>query len=153
MRSIVALLACLTLLAGCAEMPAPDLAALGQQILEAEAGEAAAWAARDVDKVMNAYAPDVIVLLGGAAPMDRTQLHTLFVRFLTDPGFSLTFRSDPPLMAASGDIGTTVGTYVVTSTNPETQAIDRRTGRHLMTWQVQGDGAWRAVRQMTVHDR
>ncbi|MFZ2507067.1 MAG: DUF4440 domain-containing protein [Steroidobacteraceae bacterium] len=153
MRTIPAFLAGLMLLAACGSRPAPDLAALGQQILDAEAAEAAGWAARDVDAIMNAYASDTIVLLGGAAPMDRTQLRALFERFLVDPNFSLTFRSDPPLVAAGGDIGITVGTYEVASTNPDTQAIDRKTGRHLMTWKLQDDGAWRAIRQMTVHDR
>lgn len=153
MRAIPAFLACLMLLTACASSPAPDLAALGQQILDAEAAEAAGWAARDLDAIMNAYASDAIVLLGGAAPMDREQLRALFEQFLQDPNFSLTFRSDPPLVAAGGDIGITVGTYEVASTNPATQEVDRRTGRHLMAWQRQDDGAWRAIRQMTVHDR
>jgi uncharacterized protein (TIGR02246 family) len=153
MRSKPVIIGCLFLLTACADKPPPDLAALGQEILAAEAAEAAGWAARDLEKIMNAYAPDAIVLLGGAAPMDRDDLRALFERFLGDPAFELTFRSDPPLVASGGDIGITVGTYVVTSTNPETQAAESRTGRHLMSWALQDDGQWRAIRQMTVHDR
>lgn len=153
MRSMVASLAGLLLLSACGSRPAPDLPALGQEILAAEAAEAAAWKARDVEAVIKLYSPDVIVLLGGAAPMGRDELRQLFVDFLKDPGFTLTFRSDPPLVAASGDIGLAVGTYALTYTNPESQQIDSKTGRHLMNWQRQEGGGWLIVRQMTVHDR
>lgn len=44
-----------------------------------------------------------LVLLSGCgsgpAP-DREELRNLFLDFLKDPGFTLTFRSDPPLVAA-----------------------------------------------------
>ncbi len=153
MRSFAVSLVSLLLLPACADRSAPDLAALGQEILAAEAAEAAAWKARDVDAVIKIYAPDVIVLLGGAAPMGRDELRQLFVDFLKDPGFTLTFRSDPPLVAAGGDIGLAVGTYALTYTNPETQQIGTKTGRHLMNWQRQADGSWLIVRQMTAHDR
>ncbi len=152
MRRPSALVAALVLLAGCGSAQAPDSAALGRQILDAEAAEAAAWAARDVDAIMNAYAPDAIVLLGGTPAPDRGELRRLFEDFLGDPGFTLTFRSDPPLVAGSGDLGVAVGTYELTYTDPATQAIGRRSGRHLINWQLQPDGAWRIVRQMTVND-
>jgi len=152
MRAIPVSFALLMLMAGCASEPAPDLAALGQQILDAEATEAAGWKARDVDMIMGVYAPDAIVLLGGAPVPDREGLRNLFVNFLKDPAFTLTFVSDPPLVAASGDIGIAVGTYALTYTDPATQAIGNKTGRHLMVWQLQQDGVWRVIRQMTTHD-
>ncbi len=153
MRSIPITLVCLMLLSACASKPAPDLAALGQEILAAEAQEAAGWAARDVDAIIRIYSPDTIVLLGGASPIGREELRKLFVDFLKDPGFTLTFKSDPPLVAAGGDLGLAVGTYALTYTDPQTQQIGRKTGRHLMNWQRQADGSWQVVRQMTAHDR
>jgi uncharacterized protein (TIGR02246 family) len=133
--------------------PAPDLTALAQEVLAAEAAELAAWEARDIEGIMNAYAPDAIVMAGGGPGIGREPLRQLFVDFLADPGFTLTFRSDPPLMAASGELGVTVGTYALTYTDPAGGGIGRRTGHHLMSWQRQDDGQWRVVRQMTVHDR
>jgi ketosteroid isomerase-like protein len=153
MRAIFSAVACLILLSACASKAVPDTAALGQQILNAEAAEAAGWAARDVDAIMKTYATDAIILLGGSPPMSHDDLRGLFVDFLKDPGFTLTFHSDPPLVAASGDIGITVGTYALTYTDPATQAIGRKTGRHLMSWKLQPDGSWQVIRQMTAHDR
>jgi ketosteroid isomerase-like protein len=151
MRSISVVIACAIFFVACAREPVPDPVALGRQILEAEAAEATGWAERDLDKIMNAYAPDALVLLGGA-PVDREQLRKLFVNFLKDPGFLLTFRSDPPLMTASGDIGITIGTYQVTFTDQSTQSPVTKNGYHLMSWQRQHDGEWRVLRPVTRHD-
>lgn len=153
MRSIPVSIACLALIAVWPSTASPEEASPGQRILAAEAAELAAWEARDIDAIMNAYAPDAIVMPGGTTIPDRNALRGLFVDFLADPGFTLTFRSDPALMAGSGELGVTVGTYAVTFTDPQTQQVVRRTGRHLMTWTLQSDGHWRVVRQMTAHDR
>lgn len=148
-----AILASVAMAAFTASASSTDSSALARQILDAEAAELAAWEKRDIEAIMNSYAPDAIVMPGGAVIPDRDALRALFTGFLADPGFTLTFRSDPPLMAQSGDLGVTVGTYAVSFTDPQAQAVIRRTGRHLMTWQRQGDGQWRVTRQMTVHDR
>jgi ketosteroid isomerase-like protein len=148
-----AIFACVAMVASAASAAGADSSSLAQQILDAEAAELAAWEKRDIEAIMNAYAPDAIVMPGGAVIPDRDALRALFVGFLGDPGFTLTFRSDPPLVARSGDLGVTVGTYAVSFTDPQTQEVIRRTGRHLMTWQLQEDGEWRVTRQMTGHDR
>ncbi|MGE3251299.1 MAG: DUF4440 domain-containing protein [Hyphomonadaceae bacterium] len=144
----------LALLAACAPAPAtapePDFQAIGERILQAEAAEAAGWASRDVDAIMNAYAPDAIVMLSGRDPVpNREALRGLFEQFLTDPAFTLTFHSDPPLVAASGELGVAVGVYELTFTDPATRQTGMARGRHLMTWALQDDGEWRIVRQMT----
>lgn len=144
---------CIVLLAASLADSSPGPADAGAQILAAEAAELAAWEAGDLEGVMNAYAPDAVVMPGGSVIPDRATLRSLFEDFLADPGFSLTFRSDLPLVAASEELGVTVGTYVVTFTDPQSREVVRRSGRHLMTWKRQEDGQWRIVRQMTVHDR
>jgi len=146
-------LACFACFAAGTAWASPDAENPAQQILDAEAAELAAWEAHDIEAIMNAYAPDAIVMPGGAVIENREALRALFVDFLKDPGFTLRFRSDPPLLADSAEIGVTVGTYVVTFTGPDNGAVVSRRGHHLMTWRRQGDGQWRIVRQMTVHDR
>ena len=144
---------CIALLASGLAYSSPAPAGAGAQVLAAEAAELAAWEAGDIEGVMNAYAPDAVVMPGGTVIPDRAALRQLFQDFLADPGFSLTFRSDPPLVSASGELGVAVGTYAVTFTDPQSREVVRRTGRHLMTWKRQEDGQWRIVRQMTAHDR
>jgi uncharacterized protein (TIGR02246 family) len=148
-----ALFACALSTAAAVSASAPNPSEPAQQILAAEAAEQAAWDAGDIEAIMNAYADDAVVMPGGAVIPDRKSLRELFVAFLGDPGFTLTFRSDPPLVAASGEIGVTVGTYAVSFTHPESREVVRHTGRHLMTWRHEADGQWRVIRQMTVHDR
>jgi ketosteroid isomerase-like protein len=147
------LLVCALLTASAVSASAPHPSDAAQQILAAEAAELAAWEAEDIEAIMNAYAEDAVVMPGGAVIPDRRSLRELFVAFLEDPGFTLTFRSDPPLVAASGEIGVTVGTYAVSFTHPESREVVRHTGRHLMTWRLESDGEWRVIRQMTAHDR
>ena len=146
-------LCCIALFASGLAHSSPARADAGAQVLAAEAAELAAWEAGDIEGVMNAYAPGAVVMPGGSVIPDRAALRKLFEDFLADPGFALTFRSDPPLMAVSEELGVTVGTYAVTFTDPESREVVRRTGRHLMTWKRQEDGQWRIVRQMTAHDR
>lgn len=148
-----AIFACVAMAASGASAAGTDSSSPAQQILDAEAAEHTAWETRDIEAIMNAYAPDAIVMPGGAVIPGRDALRALFVDFLADPGFTLTFRSEQPLVAASGELGVTVGTYAVSFTDPQTQTVIRRTGRHLMTWQLQEDGEWRVTRQMTGHDR
>lgn len=148
-----AFFACALLTASAVSASAPNSTDPAQQILAAEAAELTAWEAGDIEAIMNAYAEDAVVMPGGSVIPDRKSLRELFVEFLGDPGFTLTFRSDPPLVAASGDIGVTVGTYAVSFTHPESREVVRHTGRHLMTWRHEADGQWRVIRQMTAHDR
>lgn len=148
-----AFFACALLTASAVSASAPHSTDPAQQILAAEAAELAAWEAGDIEAIMNAYAEDAVVMPGGSVVPDRKSLQELFLAFLEDPGFTLTFRSDPPLLAASGEIGVSVGTYAVSFTHPESREIVRHTGRHLMTWRLQADGQWRVIRQMTAHDR
>lgn len=148
-----AFFACALLTASVVSDSAPQSSDPAQQILAAEAAELAAWEAEDIEAVMNAYAEDAVVMPGGSVIPDRKSLRELFVAFLDDPGFTLTFRSDQPLVAASGEIGVSVGTYAVSFTHPESREIVRHTGRHLMTWRHEADGQWRVIRQMTAHDR
>jgi len=79
-----------------------------REILAAEAAELSAWEARDIDAIMNACAADAIVMPGGTVVADLRALRAMFVAFLEDDGFTLTFRSDPPLVAESGEVGVTV---------------------------------------------
>lgn len=149
MRQALALLMLVAVAACAPSQPMQDVARNQADILAAEQRELAGWAARDVDAIMLAYTEDTLIMAAGAPVRDNAAARLFFTRALGDPGFTLTFRSDPPIVAASGDLGVATGTYSVTYTNSETQQIDRVDGYHLLTWVKQEDGVWRIRRQLT----
>lgn len=131
---------------------AAELTPLQLAVLNAEQAEAIAWAKRDVDAIMEVYASDTRVFLSGSPERDHVTLRQSFVEFLQDPGFTLTFRSEPPMVASSGDLAVTTGVYALTATDRRTQRIVTSTGKHLMTWRLEADKQWRVIRQMTIAD-
>ena len=133
--------------ASCA--PTPDIEQIRSAVVAAEAAERDAWAARDIEGVMNAYTDDAMIVAAGAPVRDKDAAREAFMRFMTDPGFSLTFRSDPAIVAASGDLAVATGTYSATFTNPATEAVQQFDGYHLLTWRLDEDGQWRIQRQLT----
>jgi len=99
---------------------------------------------------MNSYAADTLVFLSGA-PLDNAALREAFKRFLADPALKLTFWSDPPVVAGSGELAVAQGAYKFTHTDAAGK-IMTNTGRHLIAWRLDKDGAWRIIRQMTIED-
>lgn len=140
-----------SLSAACAPLTAtaPDLQQAQADILAAEQRELAGWAARDVEAIMDAYTQDTLIMAAGAPARDITGARAFFERVLTDPGFTLTFQSDPPIVASSGDLGVATGGYTMTYTNRETGEVERVEGYHLLTWVKDEDGVWRIRRQLT----
>lgn len=150
MKALLALT--IGVLTACTAGPPPTTPSAEQaqtEILAAEQQELAAWAARDVDAIMNAYTRDTLIMAAGAPKRDYAGARQAFERFLTDPGFALTFHSDPPIVSASADLGVATGGYELTYTNGETGAAEHVSGYHLLTWVKDDDGAWRIRRQLT----
>ena len=146
-RILLAMIAA-TLLAACGA-PQIDIAQAKADILSAEQRELDGWAARDVDAIMQAYTDDVQIMAAGARVRDNAAARDFFTRVLGDPGFTLTFRSDEPIVAASGDLGVATGTYSMTYTDRETNQVERVNGYHLLTWVKDAGGVWRIRRQLT----
>ncbi|MGE3839737.1 MAG: SgcJ/EcaC family oxidoreductase [Hyphomonadaceae bacterium] len=135
--------------ASCATAPNLDLNHVRDAVIAAETAERDGWAARDIEAVMNAYTEDALIIAAGAPVRDKHAAREAFVRFMADPGFSLTFSSDPAIVAESGELAVATGIYSATFTNPQTNAIERFDGYHLLTWRRDSDGQWRIQRQLT----
>lgn len=136
-------------LAGISAAMADTLTPAQKGILSAEQAELDGWKTRNLEKIMNAYTGDTQVITGQAPVRDNAALRTAFIRFLSDPGFDLTFRSDPPIVAASGDLGVATGTYVVRITDKTDGKVTTAAGFHLLVWRKEADGQWRIQRQLT----
>ncbi len=69
-------------------------------------------------------------LRGEPERRSRNALRESSVAFPKDPGFTLKFRSDPPLVAESGEMRVAVGTLAVSFTDPNTQEVIRQMTAH-----------------------
>ena len=146
-------LAGVLLISGCSR-PAPpptppaaavDTAAAAGEIRTVEATWNADWAARDAARVAGHYAPDAILMSPGAPPAQGTRAITELVRAaLADPAFGISFTADNVVVAASGDVGWTTGTFTLHQTSQATHRPETVTGRYVTTYRRIG-GAWLAV--------
>ena len=67
----------------------------------------------------------------------------LMTGLLDEPGLKLLWEPDTAVIAASGDIGYTIGRSQVRQTNPDGSVAVRSTGRYLTIWRRQPDGSWK----------
>jgi uncharacterized protein (TIGR02246 family) len=113
--TLVVTFALLALMWGCAPQPAPDTRAADERaIREIEIEWAKVAAAKDVERFMSTYADDASVFEPGkpiatGKEAIRKGLEALFA----NPGFSLTFQTEKVVVARSGDLAYSYGTYTM----------------------------------------
>ncbi len=64
--------------------------------------------------------------------------------FLADSKASLGWHPEQAVLALSGDLGYTLGTWERHATGPDGQVVIR-TGRYLTVWRRQADGTWKVA--------
>lgn len=152
MSRLKAVAACIlvVLAAGnCAPDPTPavDLAAeeaairaVDRTFMEAaQAGDAAAFAA--------VFAPDGQLLFPNEpAVTGREAIRAHAEEMLALPGFSVTWEASRYIIAESGDVAASIGTYDLVMTLPDGPVEDH--GKYLTLWQ-KVDGEWRVAADMT----
>ena len=100
-----------------------------------------AWAetVKDVDKFTSYFASDAtIYALGMPAVTGADAIKKTFVEMTSAPGFALSFAPAEAVVAASGDIGYTSGTYEM----PAAGASEK--GKYVTVWKKEGD-AWKVT--------
>lgn len=107
-----------------------------------------AYKAKDVAKLIAAYAPDATLYVTS----DRARVGTKAMtegatKDMADPAFSVTFTTAKAF--ASGDMGYTQGSFVIRYTNPATKAASGYSGYYLTIFRKQSDGSWKAVEDIS----
>src|SRR5262245_51720305 len=99
--------------------------------------------AKDADKFLSYFTPDATVYATG---MPKTTgagpLRAMAKEMMGAPGFSLKWAAERAEVAASGDIGYTVGTYEMTVNNPAGNPTSEK-GKYITVWKKQSDGRWK----------
>ncbi|WP_309661486.1 SgcJ/EcaC family oxidoreductase [Sphingomonas sp.] len=110
-----------------------------------EAEMLAAFATKDAAKLISQYASDAVLALPGRTVKGTEEITKAYTQDLADPAFSLAFVNDKTDVAASADLAYTSGTFNVSSTNPQTKAVEKVAGTYVTVFRKQADGSWKAV--------
>lgn len=132
------------------EKPAADNSGAAKALARLDEEWAAAAAKRDVKKVVSYYAADGIAYPPGEpACVGTAALEKVWAGYFKDPNFSVSWTPVDARVAASGDLGYTVGTYKVVVKGAAPGGKDYvEIGKTLCVWQRQADGSWKALRDM-----
>lgn len=123
-----------------------DVAAIENELKQAEARWNQAYAAHDAATLASAYADDAALANPGAPLVTGAEaIRRETAAFAADPNMRVQFASDRIRVAASGDFAYTRGHYTLTMSDPATRRPVNSTGSYLTVWQKQRDGTWKAV--------
>lgn len=106
----------------------------------------AAWLtdAKDIDKFVTHFTPDGTMSMAGMPALSGAEaIKAGLAPMMKAPGYDLKWKATKADVAASGDLGYTVGTYELTMNNPAgTPATEK--GKYITTWK-KVNGAWKVV--------
>jgi ketosteroid isomerase-like protein len=145
MRKLLTLV--VVLAAGCA--PTVNLEQEKAALIAAD-GE---WAkaAKSVDGFVSFLAPDATIALAGVPPLKGIAvIRGGFEPMMKAPGFEITWQATRADVAASGDLGYTVGTYTLKTTNMNGVPVVEK-GKTQTTWK-KIDGAWKVIEDTATSD-
>ena len=129
----------LLLLAGCAVGCGPSVNVAQERDTLLKLDKEWSDNAKDLDKFMTYVSADANGYPQGAPILTGADA---FRKFMSDlmaaPGYALSWTSTKAVVAASGDIGYTTGTYDLA------MAATRENGKYVTTWKKQ-DGAWKVA--------
>ena len=133
--------------------PPPDTRAADESAIRAVAKEwSAAAQAKDAEKFASYYAEDGVLMLEASPDFaGKAAIREAVTGLMQDPNFSLSFETDGVTVARLGDLAYESGTYAMTLSDPKKKPSTVK-GHYLVVWQKQGDGTWKAVRDVPVSD-
>jgi uncharacterized protein (TIGR02246 family) len=131
-------------LAGCAPQ-APPVNLEAERAALAAADQAWSQTVPDVEKFVSFFAEGGTMLTPDAPIAEGQEaIRAAATSMFALPGFGLSWKNTKADVAASGDLGYTVGTYEMTMNDaagqPSTMA-----GKYLTVWKKQADGQWKVV--------
>lgn len=96
--------------------------------------------ATDPEKYLSYFASDATVYPPGMPAIQGTDaIQKAFAEMTAAPGYALSWTPTRADVAASGDLGTTVGTYEMS------MAGSSEKGKYVTVWRKQADGSWKVV--------
>ena len=105
----------------------------------------------DPDKFLSFLAPDATLALSGAPAMKGEKvIRAAFTPMMKSPGFALSWKTERADVAASGDLGYTIVSYTLKTTNANGVPVTE-TGKGQTTWK-KINGAWKVIEDTATPD-
>jgi ketosteroid isomerase-like protein len=115
---------------------------------KADAGWAAAAAAKDLNKSVDVCGPDAAILVPNApAAVGKDGIRKWFQEVYSVPNFKLAWHATRTEAANSGDMGYSTGVYDLSYTDPSGKQVSDH-GKYVTVWKKQPDGSWKVVRDI-----
>ena len=129
-------------LQGCTSDSIP--AANPDVLLEADRAFARDTAERGTDGWVSNFAPTGTMFRDGEIVRGHDAIRTLMEPAFTTEGSALAWEPSEADIAASGDLGYTIGRFESTFVGPDGQQ-GTRTGTYVTIWKKQADGTWKVA--------
>lgn len=146
MKSVIVMLTVLftaaaTVLTGC--RPMIDTEKLKQELMDTDRAFSALSVEKGMREAFGAYmADDVVIYRGGVAPIEGRE--TALPLYPDNPEIVLQWEPWKAEVAASGELGYTLGSYTLTGVGAD-GAEQRSTGSYVSIWRRSPDGDWKFV--------
>ena len=122
-------------------------------IRRSEAEWARAWAAKNVEQVVNHYADDALVELADMPIVSGKDAIRAGAKLaFADRNFALSFALAQVEVSRSGDLAYTRGAYTVTLTGAATSRPATAKGKYIVVYRKQQDGRWVAIHDINNRD-
>jgi uncharacterized protein (TIGR02246 family) len=104
------------------------------------------YAAKDLEKIVDHYADDAVLMAPGITPaIGKDAVRNIVKNMVTDPAIALHFKASKVEVAKSGDVAYTQGSYTMTMTDPQSKQVINDHGSYVTTYRHEPDGSWKAV--------
>jgi len=130
---------------------AGDTSKVADSIKAQEAQWDKAYAAKDINTIAGEYADDAALASPGD-PLATTDVdrRKALGALMSDPNFKLNFATDRVLVASAGDMATSRGHYIITTTDKSTSKPVTSSGTYLTVYKKQADGGFKAVEDVII---
>jgi uncharacterized protein (TIGR02246 family) len=109
-----------------------------------------AWAAKDVNAIVNHYADDADIEMADASIIRGNQaIRSGIKRAFEDPAFALTLVPDRVEVSKAGDYAFVRGTYTKTMSDAATKRLVTTRGEYLVVYRADGNRGWRAIHDIS----
>jgi uncharacterized protein (TIGR02246 family) len=146
----------LLLQAACTQTPppVPDTRAADEKaIRDMESQVAKQYAAKDLDKIMSAYADDAASLVANLpVQTGREAIRAMIQKALADPAIALDLSTAKVQVSRSGDQAYSQGAYTYNFTDPKTKRVMLEKGKYVEVYKKQADGSWKIVEDTGIPD-
>jgi len=117
-------------------------AELGQELMRMEREFSAASGREGATAWSSRWAPNGRIYAGGEENVGPEAVQRLMTPMLERTGDRFTWWPDTAVVAESGDLGYTLGSYAITGEGAQAGDTVAR-GHYVTVWQKQGDGSWK----------